>query len=113
MGNGRVAGLVQGSDGNFYGTTILGGINNDSNCRSGPGCGTIFQITPAGKLTTLYNFCSQTNCPDGSAPEGALIQSSDGTFYGTTSSGGTTDCNGGCGTVFSLSMEAQSRERSK
>jgi len=108
-----VAGLVQGSDGNFYGTTILGGINNDSSCRGGPGCGTIFQITPAGKLTTLYNFCSQTNCPDGSQPDAALIQAGDGTFYGTTSEGGSTACNGGCGTVFSLSMEAQSRERSK
>lgn len=108
-----LAGLVQGSDGSFYGTTLLGGTNNDSSCRGGPGCGTIFQITSAGKLTTLYNFCSQTNCPDGSQPEAALIQAVDGTFYGTTSAGGTTDCIDGCGTVFSLSTGALSRRESK
>src|ERR1700675_2560578 len=47
------AGLVQGSDGNFYGTTLEGGAN---------GGGTVFKITPAGSLTTLYSFCSQAGC---------------------------------------------------
>lgn len=108
-----VAGLVQGTDGNFYGTTELGGTNNDASC-DGFGCGTIFQITPAGKRTTLYNFCSQTGCTDGSQPQAALIQASDGTFYGTTYQGGTTNCNNiGCGTVFSLSMGEPSRGRSR
>jgi len=70
--------LVQGTDGNFYGTGEGGGAN---------GSGTIFRLTPAGKLTTLYSFCSQVNCADGGSPQG-LIQASDGNFYGTTNVGG-------------------------
>jgi len=54
-------GLVQGANGNFYGTTAGGGTNNQ---------GTVFEITPAGALTTLYSFCSQSNCSDGAGPEG-------------------------------------------
>jgi uncharacterized repeat protein (TIGR03803 family) len=82
------AGLVQGTDGNFYGTTALGGTNNG---------GTIFTITPAGKLTTLYRFCS-SGCLDGAQPAAGLLQASDGNFYGTTYSGGTF----GAGTVFKI-----------
>jgi uncharacterized repeat protein (TIGR03803 family) len=83
------AGLVQAKDGNFYGTTYLGGAHNG---------GTVFKITPAGTLTTLYSFCSQTNCTDGSSPRGRLVEAGDENFYGTTSLGG---ANGG-GTVFKL-----------
>src|SRR5579862_5587709 len=91
------AGLVLGSDGNFYGTTNGGG---EISCMSI--CGTIFKITPAGALTTIYNFCSLTNCADGAQPQGALIQGADGNFYGTTTVGGDTSCNApfGCGTIF-------------
>ncbi len=71
--------LVRGADGNFYGTTANGGANN---------YGTVFKITPAGALTTLYNFCSQPNCTDGGYPEAPLVQGSDGNFYGTNSWGG-------------------------
>jgi uncharacterized repeat protein (TIGR03803 family) len=88
--------MIIGSDGNFYGTTYAGGANTTA-CNGG--CGTLFQITPAGKLTTLYSFCSQANCADGSQPEGGLLQETNGTFYGTTYSGGTY----GLGTVYSLS----------
>jgi uncharacterized repeat protein (TIGR03803 family) len=88
--------MIIGSDGNFYGTTYAGGANTTA-CNGG--CGTLFQITPAGKLTTLYSFCSQANCADGSQPEGGLLQEASGTFYGTTYSGGTY----GLGTVYSLS----------
>ena len=69
------AALVQATDGNFYGTAQEGGAN---------GGGTVFKITPGGTLTTLYNFCSQTSCTDGSGPMDALIQAIDGNFYGTT-----------------------------
>jgi uncharacterized repeat protein (TIGR03803 family) len=69
------AGLVQDSDGNFYGTTYYGGANGD---------GTVIKITPSGTLTTLYSFCSKTNCSDGTDPYAALVQASDGDFYGTT-----------------------------
>jgi len=85
------AGLLQASDGNFYGTARFGGTNNS---------GVIFKVTAAGKLTTLYNFCSQTNCSDGSFPQAALIEATNGRFYGTTSAGGDADS----GTVFSLSV---------
>jgi len=90
-----VAGLLQGSDGNFYGTTTGGGVD---------GSGTVFKITPKGKLTTLYRFCSLTGCSDGALPYGKLIQAQDGNFYGTTSQGGNSDslCVGGCGTVFKI-----------
>jgi len=72
-------GLVQGADGNFYGTTEYGGANSG---------GTVFQLTPQGALTTLYTFCSQKDCVDGFFPEPGLTQASNGNFYGTTLVGG-------------------------
>jgi uncharacterized repeat protein (TIGR03803 family) len=97
-------GMVQGVDGNFYGISFQGGSN--TGCFDGPEryCGTVFKITPAGEFTTLYNFCSQSNCSDGANPIGALVLSGDGNFYGVTSTGGSgaTDCDGGCGTVFKI-----------
>jgi uncharacterized repeat protein (TIGR03803 family) len=81
------ASLLQGSDGNFYGTTYLGGTNHH---------GGIFRITPIGALTPLYSF---TNGVDGEQPEGQLCQGTDGNFYGTTSAGGSYSN----GTVFELS----------
>lgn len=87
--------LVQGPDGNFYGTTVYGGANP---CKPWVGCGTVFKITPAGQLTTLYNFCSQKNCADGSFPTG-LVMGSDGAFYGTAYQSGETQA---IGTVFKI-----------
>ena len=89
-------GLVQATDGNFYGTTYEGGANS---C-GGYGCGTLFKMTPADTLTTLYNFCSQTNCTDGDLPLAALMQATNGSLYGTTPYGGAY----GDGTVFSLGV---------
>jgi uncharacterized repeat protein (TIGR03803 family) len=89
--------LIQATDGNFYGTTSRGGAY--SNCgHEEPGCGTVFKVTSAGKLTTLYSFCPQGNCVDGQAPNGGVIQATDGNFYGTTVAGGTN----GYGTVFKI-----------
>jgi len=73
------AGLVQASDGNFYGTTLYGGANNNN--------GTVFEITPGGALTTLYSFCSRSGCTDGQGPAAGLIQATDGNLYGTTTAG--------------------------
>ena len=91
------AGLVQGTDGNFYGTTAYGGPNA---CNSGSGCGTVFKITSGGTLTTLYNLCSQggTSCTDGEYPDAGLIQATDGNLYGTTVAGGAN----AYGTVFKI-----------
>ena len=84
-----VGGLVLGSDGNLYGTTTgFDGLAGDVPL------GTVFQITPAGVLTTLHNFSG----PDGADPNGGLVLGSDGNFYGTTSAGGTK----GDGTVFQI-----------
>jgi uncharacterized repeat protein (TIGR03803 family) len=90
------AGLVQASDGNFYGTTNQGGTNQA--CLGG--CGTLFRITPAGKQTTLHNFCSAANCADGANPIAGLIQATDGNLYGTTFQGGAN----GAGTIFKISL---------
>jgi uncharacterized repeat protein (TIGR03803 family) len=80
--------LVRGADGNFYGTTRTGGnINSLNNDVCDFGCGTAFKLTPAGTLTTLYFFCSQSQCADGAFP-GNLIQATDGNFYGVTSEDG-------------------------
>jgi uncharacterized repeat protein (TIGR03803 family) len=90
--------LVQGTDGNLYGTTATGGAHD---------AGTVFKVTPAGTLTTLYSFCSQTNCTDGQYPEAGLVLGTDGNFYGTTEFGGSNSCTFQgtvltCGTVFSI-----------
>jgi uncharacterized repeat protein (TIGR03803 family) len=93
------AALIQATDGNFYGTTSVGGANvNASFCPAG--CGTIFEMTPEGVLTTLYSFCSLPNCADGYSPQSPVIQASDGNFYGTTPAGGAHGDSNSGGTVF-------------
>jgi len=96
--------LIQASDGNFYGTTMQGGPHNGPNCLHG--CGTIFRITPKGKLTTLYSFCALANCADGASPEGALLQASNGKLYGETGIGGN-GVNFGMGTIFEITLQGK------
>jgi uncharacterized repeat protein (TIGR03803 family) len=73
------ANRVLGADGNLHGTTSTEGTDN---------AGTVFKISPAGILATIYNFCILSNCADGLTPDGALVKTSDGNFYGTTTRGG-------------------------
>ena len=93
-GSHPTAGLIQATDENFYGTTSDGG--GDSTCFGGYGCGTAFEFTLPGALTTLHSFDSN----DGSDPESVLFQATNGELSGVTTYGGT----GGDfdGTVFSL-----------
>jgi uncharacterized repeat protein (TIGR03803 family) len=83
-------GVVQATNGDFYGTTSLGGANGSN--------GTVFKITPDGALTTLHSF----DITDGARPYGTLIQAADGDFYGTTVFGGN-----GYGTVFKITPEGK------
>jgi uncharacterized repeat protein (TIGR03803 family) len=80
------AGLIQGSDGNLYGTTYFGGAN---------GLGTVFKVTLSGTETVLYSFAGGS---DGEHPYGGVVQGSDGNFYGTTYQGGASNL----GTVFKV-----------
>jgi uncharacterized repeat protein (TIGR03803 family) len=89
--------LVQAATGSLYGTTIYGGAS--SSCPNQPyGCGTLFEISPGGALTTLYNFCSRSGCTDGTFPYSGLIEATDGNLYGTTQSGGAS----GGGSLFKI-----------
>ncbi|HEY3043433.1 MAG TPA: choice-of-anchor tandem repeat GloVer-containing protein, partial [Vicinamibacterales bacterium] len=81
------AGVIQGTDGSFYGTTLQGGAS---------GAGTVFKLDAAGTLTTLHSF---TGGSDGANPHAGLIRATDGSFYGTTTYGGGAS---GVGTVFKL-----------
>ena len=109
-----VGGVIQGTDGSFYGVTEAGGSNN---CSASPleqffdifgsccdpaygGYGTVFKLTPQGTLTTLHTFSGGS---DGAFPEAALLQGSDGLLYGTTSAGNSND-----GTVFKIGTNGAS-----
>jgi uncharacterized repeat protein (TIGR03803 family) len=86
------AGLVQATDGNFYGTAIEGGSM---------GNGTIFRITPNGSFSVLHNF----DYKHGALPYVTLLQHTNGVLYGDTGSGGTgTACYGPCGVFYSLNL---------
>jgi uncharacterized repeat protein (TIGR03803 family) len=103
--------LIQAADGKFYGTATIGGNATcsvtapDENFSQYNGCGTIFAMDSTGNVSTFYSF---TGAPtDGSNPFSALLQTSNGTFYGVTRWGGSAPCgytnDAGCGTIFSLS----------
>jgi uncharacterized repeat protein (TIGR03803 family) len=90
--------LVQDSKGNFYGVTFLGGILK---ARCGGGCGTVFELSVAGKESVLYRFFGGTKT--GINPTGKLAIDSMGSLYGTNYFGGRCGGGAGCGAVFRLS----------
>jgi uncharacterized repeat protein (TIGR03803 family) len=99
--------LTQATDGDLYGTTYSGG--NATACQNYYGsneCGTVFKITLTGTLTTLHDFCLQTDCVDGAFAYAGLVQGTNGNLYGTTFGGGTYNpCYAdGCGTVFEMNV---------
>jgi len=86
IGPGIVTGnLVEGPDGNFYGTTTHGGAL---------GSGSIFRVTPSGILTTLIS--------DQANPAAGLVVGNDGLLYGMSGGGGPF----GWGTLFSMTTGA-------
>ncbi len=89
-GNGPTAGLVEGSDGQLYGTTSAGGAN---------GFGVAFKISGTGVYTKLVEFTGTSGAAKGSVP-GPLVAFTDGFLYGTTEAGGVN----GLGTVFKISI---------
>jgi uncharacterized repeat protein (TIGR03803 family) len=86
-GSSPFAGLVLGSDGNFYGTTFFGGPNDAT-------YGTVFKISTNGVLNTVVSFSAIREGfgglvePLGANPFAGLVHGSDGSFYGTTENGG-------------------------
>lgn len=91
-----VPGLVQGSDGNFYGAASAGGSSTNWPCF-GFGCGTLFQITPAGNLTVIHDF----DLTAGGWPSTPPVQHTNGLFYGDAA-GGSGWGNPGGGVFYSL-----------
>jgi uncharacterized repeat protein (TIGR03803 family) len=85
------AGLLQATDGNFYGTTFSGGLY---------GSGTVFKLSLNGALNSIYSFTGQA---DGASPAAGLVQDAAGFLYGTTSAGGAF----GFGTLFRISTTGQ------
>src|SRR5207302_58393 len=77
--------VIQAKDGNFYGTTVVGGSDN---------AGVVFELSPAGSQTTLYSF---TNGIDGGFPNAGLVQARNGILYGST-----TPTSSNNGTLFSI-----------
>jgi uncharacterized repeat protein (TIGR03803 family) len=101
-GSGPQATLIWDAAGNLYGTTTYGG-----SAPCGPGCGTVFEMTPNGSggwtEKKLHNF-NPFNGSDGKFPTGGVIFDRAGNLYGTTTYGGTHQCNlDGCGMVFEVS----------
>jgi uncharacterized repeat protein (TIGR03803 family) len=93
-GNEPVGALAQGTDGNFYGLTTAGGASN---------YGGVFMMTPDGALTNLYSFTGGT---DGYNPYGALVEGTDGDFYGVTRRN-TIDGLAFDGTIFKFSTNGE------
>ncbi|MGA7755968.1 MAG: choice-of-anchor tandem repeat GloVer-containing protein [Candidatus Sulfotelmatobacter sp.] len=97
-GSRPISAVVEATDGNYYGVTESGG-------PFAGGYGTLYRMTPSGKLTALYNFCSKPNCSDGEGPFAAPVLGSDGNLYGVTPYGGSDAANSfGSGTVYKMTL---------
>jgi len=94
-GNGPYGPVVQGTDGNIYGTTDYGGNAFAS--------GTLYRVTPTGEVTDLHNFCSQPRCADGSTAFSPPAVGTDGNLYGVVGSGGV----GFEGTFYKMTLDGQ------
>jgi uncharacterized protein (TIGR03437 family) len=100
--------LIQGSDGNFYGTTSFGGAGGCTNNNLPQGCGVVFKLTPQGTMTQLHSFAGTGS----SLQTLNFVQGADGDFYGFLAQGGNGRCTQtisghtfafGCGEIFEVS----------
>jgi uncharacterized repeat protein (TIGR03803 family) len=99
------AGLIQASDGNFYGAARDGGFEHSFDCRfSANGCGTLFRLTPEGSLTILHRFHSGN---DAASPDGTLLQGRDGALYGPAPNGAYYNGDGWSGAVYRWQLPAR------
>jgi len=89
-------GLVEGKDGNLYGTAEDGGTGQ---------VGTVFRISLAGAFEIVYNFRSQPLCSDGQTPMGRLALGTNGNLFGATTYGGYGEGNGGYGVIYEITPE--------
>jgi uncharacterized repeat protein (TIGR03803 family) len=94
-GNGPSGPVVQASDGNFYGTTVHGGVNAQGN---------VFRMTPSGKITSIYSFCSKANCADGQFPTTGPVLGTDRNLYGVTYEGGDGSSSG---TIYKMTLSGK------
>ncbi|HVN70017.1 MAG TPA: choice-of-anchor tandem repeat GloVer-containing protein [Candidatus Binatia bacterium] len=107
-GGGSPQGGLLPFGGNLYGTTSVGG--GDA-CNNSGGCGTVFEMTPSGSVTVLHGFGDSRR--DGAIPATGLV-ALDGDFYGSTLSGGNSDCaysgsGFGCGTIFEIAPSGKEK----
>jgi uncharacterized repeat protein (TIGR03803 family) len=99
------AGVIQATDGNFYGTTRDGGGADTGLICNGIGCGTVFQMTAEGTVTVVHAFAG-SDAVGAPHPDASLVQAGDGFLYGTTVFGGGAGCEGiGCGTMFRVATD--------
>jgi uncharacterized repeat protein (TIGR03803 family) len=94
--------LVQDAEGNLYGTTMGGGDQAGMNCAGFLfGCGTVFKLSPNSDGTWTETLLHNFTGPDGESPIGLALDS-DGNLYGAALLGGSTQCVGGCGTLYRI-----------
>jgi uncharacterized repeat protein (TIGR03803 family) len=108
-GSSPYAGLTLGETGNLYGVTEGGG-NGPPHCPVSEGCGVVFELSMQSgrwKEHVLHRFTGFSR--DGAEPSSGVTLDSSGNLYGTTTIGGGTGCEGGCGTVYKLTPQSNGK----
>jgi len=99
---GAAAPLIHDSQGNLYGVTASGGLDNSEKMCPG-GCGTVFMLSRSGKFTVLHKFTYGTT--DGRSVEFGVVRDRSGNLYGTTLAGGTWNY----GTIYEITSTGEEK----